>query len=47
MSDAETELSGPDLAQGIELSRISDGTIDPESRPKESQAGSTAKDAAK
>ena len=27
MSDAETELNGPDLAQGIELSRIPDGTM--------------------
>src|SRR5579864_8700728 len=27
MSDAKTELSGPDLAQGIELSRIPDGTM--------------------
>jgi len=27
VSDAKTELSGPDLAQGIELSRISDGTM--------------------
>jgi NADPH-dependent 2,4-dienoyl-CoA reductase/sulfur reductase-like enzyme/nitrite reductase/ring-hydroxylating ferredoxin subunit len=27
MSDAKTELSGPDLAQGIEISRIPDGTM--------------------
>ena len=27
MSDAKTELSGPDLTQGIELSRIPDGTM--------------------
>jgi apoptosis-inducing factor 3 len=27
MSDAKTELSGPDLAQGIELSTIPDGTM--------------------
>jgi NADPH-dependent 2,4-dienoyl-CoA reductase/sulfur reductase-like enzyme/nitrite reductase/ring-hydroxylating ferredoxin subunit len=27
MSEAKTELSGPDLAQGIELSRIPDGTM--------------------
>jgi len=27
MSDAKTELKGPDLAQGIELSRIPDGTM--------------------
>lgn len=27
MSDAKTELSGPDLTQGIELSRIADGTM--------------------
>src|SRR5579864_4855722 len=27
MADAKTELSGPDLAQGIELSRIPDGTM--------------------
>ena len=27
MSDAKTELNGPDLAQGIELSTIPDGTM--------------------